>query len=211
MGENRFIAAGGLGGVAGAVVYLLGDNLFITILIGVAIFVIFLFILKPTPVQPGPAEEPSLDAVLGEGEEALKAIAAKAGALEDGEVRREADEICETVRRVLETLREKPENIPGVRKFFNYYLPTLRRLLTSYESIEKSGVPRAGIRAKLLGHLKSIGSAMGKLHENLYQKDVLDMTVEMQVMTTSCIQDGLLTWEDFNFQNAGLEKKGVAE
>ncbi len=199
MSENRYLIAGGLGGAAGVMVYLLGDNLVMTLISGVAIFIIFSIMLKATPPAPAATAPESLPGLLREGDEALQAIAYQARQIKDEEVHEKAGEICQTVERVLSTLKEQPGDIPKVRKFFSYYLPTLKKLLTSYGNIEKSGVPQAGLRQKLLGHLKSILSAMRKLHENLYQNEMLDLSVEMQAMTASCIQDGLLTPEDFSF------------
>ena len=45
MGNNRFIWAGALGGLAAVVVYLLGRNLLITLLVAIAAFVALALLL----------------------------------------------------------------------------------------------------------------------------------------------------------------------
>lgn len=69
-----------------------------------------------------------------------------------------------------------------------------------YERIERSGT-MTDQRDKVEKHLKEIKSAMEKQHANLYEDDMLDLSVEMEVMTSSCKQDGLLTDADFVIQN----------
>ena len=38
---------------------------------------------------------------------------------------------------------------------------------------------------------------MEKQHDGIFDDDVLDMSVEMEALTTACKRDGLLTDEDF--------------
>ena len=93
---------------------------------------------------------------------------------------------------------KKPESIPAVRQFLNYYLPTLGEIITKYERVERSGVDMQDMTAKVSEYLDKIAAAMDKQYENLFQSDFLDMTVEMEAMTMACKRDGLLTEEELS-------------
>lgn len=108
------------------------------------------------------------------------------------QVRALANEICSVMEKILTTLKTKPEQIGDVRQFLNYYMPTLREILSKYEMIEESGVASGDMTAKVSTYLHQIKQAMDKQYENLFEDDKLDLTVEMEAMTMACKQDGLL-------------------
>ena len=84
-----------------------------------------------------------------------------------------------------------------MRPFFNYYLPTLEKILIKYKEIESSGVPTEEITQSTITCLEDIKMAMEKQYNNLFENDILDLTVEMEVLTQICKRDGLLTDADF--------------
>ena len=53
--------------------------------------------------------------------------------------------------------------------------------------------------------LKNIKAAMEKQYNNLFESDILDLTVEMEVLTQICKRDGLLTDEDFQLEKTNIE------
>ncbi len=204
MGRNHYLISGAIGGAAAVAVYLFGGDGLVAVLCGLAAFGLFALWLRPRNQEPEPAPQlaPSLEEIVGQGQERMGEIYRLTRALQDQGVQKEADEVTRVVGRILETLREKPENIGSARKFFSYYLPTLRGLLARYGQMEKGGVADPQLRQKLIGHLGGIRDAMTKFHENLYQRDMLDLSVEMEVMTRTCIQDGLLTQDDLHFEHS---------
>ena len=106
-------------------------------------------------------------------------------------------EICVTIERIFRTLKEKPDQISSLRPFFNYYLPTLEKILVKYKEIESSGVPTEEITQSTITCLEDIKMATEKQYNNLFENDILDLTVEMEVLTQICKRDGLLTDADF--------------
>ena len=108
------------------------------------------------------------------------------------EIRKVSESICSTIDKILRTLKEQPEDVPGVGRFFHYYLPTLQSILTKYTRLEANGIPAEDTTEKTLSCLKDMVSAMEKQHLNLFENDQLDLSVEMAVMTQICKRDGLL-------------------
>ena len=154
------------------------------------------------PVTPPPAAavklSPEQEEILKKGRSNLSQLRIMAMRVRSTPIRTKATAICGSVEKILNVLREKPESIPAVRQFLNYYLPTLGEIITKYERVERSGVDMQDMTAKVSEYLDKIAAAMDKQYENLFQSDLLDMTVEMEAMTMACKRDGLLTEEELS-------------
>lgn len=154
------------------------------------------------PATPPPAAavklSPEQEEILKKGRSNLSQLRIMAMRVRSTPIRTKATAICGSVEKILNVLREKPESIPAVRQFLNYYLPTLGEIITKYERVERSGVDMQDMTAKVSEYLDKIAAAMDKQYENLFQSDFLDMTVEMEAMTMACKRDGLLTEEELS-------------
>ncbi|MBQ4424488.1 MAG: 5-bromo-4-chloroindolyl phosphate hydrolysis family protein [Lachnospiraceae bacterium] len=107
-------------------------------------------------------------------------------------IRNKSNEICAIMEKVLTALREEPSRISNAQMFLQYYLPTQKNILKKYEQIEESGLNVKELSRKVLTHLTDIRTATEKQLENLYEDDMFDISAEMELMNTSCKEDGLL-------------------
>lgn len=146
---------------------------------------------------------PEQTTVLQKGRGNLLQLRSMALRVKNADIRRQCSQICSEAERILKTLREKPESIPAARQFFNYYLPTLGEIITKYERLERSGVPLDEMTQKVTTYLAEIEQAMRRQHENLFDADLLDMSVEMETMTMACRRDGLLSGQQFHVESGG--------
>lgn len=108
------------------------------------------------------------------------------------DIRTVSESICATMDKILRALKERPDDIPRVGRFFRYYMPTLKNILTTYLRLEERGVPTADTAQRTLSGLKDMEKAMEKQYLNLFEDDKLDLSVEVEVMTQICKRDGLL-------------------
>ena len=197
MNENRYIIAGVAAGVTFLAVFFLGKNLVIGLVLGIAAFIIFAVLFRPSgTIKISGYSGRELADILGDGEEDLKEIQQHVAKLRDPNIKGQASAILKTIQDILKELKARPENISAVRKFFKYYLPTLDSILGKYERIE-GGVIKPEQKQLVSKYLGDIKKAMDKQYANLFEDDMLDLSVEMEVMTNACKQDGLLTEEDF--------------
>lgn len=197
MNENRYIIAGVAAGVTFLAVFFLGKNLVIGLVLGIAAFIIFAVLFRPSgTIKISGYSGKELADILGDGEEDLKEIQQHVAKLRDPNIKGQASAILKTIQDILKELKARPENISVVRKFFKYYLPTLDSILGKYERIE-GGVIKPEQKQLVSKYLGDIKKAMDKQYANLFEDDMLDLSVEMEVMTNACKQDGLLTEEDF--------------
>ena len=123
--------------------------------------------------------------------------------LKDPQIRRLSEEICAIADKILRALAEQPKDIRRTRQFFNYYLPTLGEILRKYRVLEESGIPADTATENVISGLETIRTAMEKQYANLFDDDILDLTVEMEVLKQVCRRDGLLPEEEHKTEGGG--------
>jgi len=214
--SSGFLGIGGL--IAGAVVLLAARRYFPTlanlllILIGICLFLVFLLIAvviyfafaKPKKTEEQKAAD-EVQAVLKTAKQHLMGLRRMSMEIKKVEIRSLSFEINSTIDKILRTLKEKPDQIGSLRQFFNYYLPTTEKIMVKYKELESSGIPTTEVTESTIDCLKNIKAAMDKQYNNLFESDILDLTVEMEVLTQICKRDGLLTEEDFQLEKSNIE------
>ena len=180
-----------LGGVARLI---LRAALIAAIAVALLVIVVLVFALRSSKEERQETQKTELskdnEALLAKGRSNLAQLRAMSARIRSAAIRGKANGICASADQIL---RDDPGDIPRVRTFFNYYLPTLGTLLTKYEYLERSRAPLEEMNVKFSDCLDQIQSAMDRQYANLFEDDLLDMTAEMQTMTAVCRRDGLLT------------------
>ena len=149
-------------------------------------------------------------AVLQKGRSQLMDIRRLVMKIRHRDIRAVSESICATMDKILRALKERPDDIPRVGRFFRYYLPTLQNILTTYLRLEERAVPAEDTAQRTLSGLKDMEKAMEKQYLNLFEDDKLDLSVEMDVLTRICRQDGLLG-DDFQLPDLAQESDTAAD
>ena len=118
-------------------------------------------------------------------------------------IRRLGEEICAVVEKIIRALADQPKDVQRTRQVFNYYLPTLGEILRKYRVLEESNIPASDTTESVISSLETIRTAMEKQYASLFDDDILDLTVEMEVLKQICQRDGLLGEEDFKTEDGG--------
>lgn len=173
----------------------------IVALIIILVVVVLFFALRKPKKKDGPAADNDVTAVLTKGRTNLTELRRMGIRIKNLKVRKLNEEICVIIDKILRALKDQPEDIPRVRQFLNYYLPTMGEILLKYVRVEESGVPAETVTQNTIAWLGDIKSAMEKQYANLFDDDILDLTVEMETLTLACKRDGLLTGESTPLQD----------
>ncbi len=168
-----------------------GVVLILWIIILVAVVLYFAFKKPKNNPEDSFAEERK--AMVAKGRSHLMELRRLGLQVQNQDVRGINDQICASADKIFQTLRKRPEKIPEVRKFFNYYLPTQGCILEKYIREEKSGVPNETLTSDVIICLGDIKKAMDMQYNNLFEDDIIDFTVDMDAMTALCKQDGLIS------------------
>lgn len=171
----------------------------VLIILLVALVMYFAF-RKPEKGHPAAAKADN-NAILNKGRAHLMELRRMGMRIKNQDIRDLNSQITASADKILKLLREKPESIPSVRQFLNYYLPTLGGILNKYVRVEESGIPSGDMIQIVIANLSEIKKAMDKQYASLFDDDILDLSVEMEALTIACKRDGLLSDEDFKLQN----------
>ena len=131
-------------------------------------------------------------AVLSEARKDLTGLRVLNARIMEPEIRMASNEICQTIEKILNALKEKPDRIASAQMFLQYYLPTQRNILTKYHQIASSGMEHSDLKEKVMTHLADIKTATEKQLSNVYEDDMLDISAEMELMNVSIKEDGLV-------------------
>ena len=93
-----------------------------------------------------------------------------------------------------------PEQMPRVRRFREYYMPTTRKLLNTALGLGESPAQNAQeIRRDIVGILHTLNTAYAKLYDVLLQDVSLDVSTEIDTLEAMLDQDGLTHGFDADF------------
>lgn len=144
---------------------------------------------------------PDLDAMTEEGERAIAKMRALNDAIADETLSRRIDELEDLTNRIFESVQRDPAKLPQIRRFMNYYLPTTLKLLEQYSVLQHQSLAKGNVSEamkKIEDMMKTIVLAFSKQLDTLYQKDVMDITAEIQVLEQMMKSQGILQTDDFN-------------
>ncbi len=167
-------------------------------------FILYLAFHKPKESRSEDTESDA-SAILQKGRMNLLELRKLGFKVKNQQIRSRTEIICKSVDKIFSVLKEQPEQIPQIRKVLNYYLPTLGIILEKYKRLEEYGIPDQQMTDNTIACLENIDAAMEKQYISLFEHDILDLSVEMEVLTSICKRDGLLTDEDFKPQTRKQE------
>ena len=124
--------------------------------------------------------------------------------LEDENLRKQLDEIHESVSKIITTISKNPDKIKQTNNFFDYYLPITIKLIDRYDEIEDqklSSEESKDFFQSTNKMIKEINKAYKKILADLYKKEIVDMDVEMKVF------DSLLKADGFNDSEFQVKKE----
>ncbi len=216
MGENRSQFSWMVGLLLCAAVFFLGRSFFpallrmiltvaaIGMLLIVAVIAVFVIRAVQKSNTPEAIAKKERDGILAKGRSHLMQLRSMSMSIRNEQVRAAGEEVCSAVDKILKTLKSQPEDIPAVRQFFNYYLPTMGNILTKFVKVEQSGVPMGDMAENALSCLGDIKKAMERQYANLFEDDMLDLSVEMEALSIAVRRDGLIPDESLEIASGPI-------
>lgn len=98
------------------------------------------------------------------------------------------------LKEIFDALESHPEQMPQMRKFMSYYLPTTVKLVGAYEEFDALSVQGEDIREakeEIEKTLDTINEAFGELLNRLFRAKAYDVTADAQVLQTMLAKEGL--------------------
>lgn len=103
------------------------------------------------------------------------------------------------VSRIFEQVKEQPQQIPELRRFFDYYMPTTLKLVETYRVLDGQTIAGENIQTakqEIERTLDTINLAFENLFDSLFAHTAVDITSDIAVLKNLLRQEGL-TEKDF--------------
>ena len=176
----------------------------VIILISVAEFVILRKVIPPTIERiPIPYEAPrsgveDVDKTIEAGAEYIRKFD-KIGielAKLDPKLAAKLAEIRELMNTMFDYVSKNPDKLPRIRRFLNYYLPTLEKLMNTYLELSSEKIKGENITKTLSGIegiLDTIKPAFERMLNDLYEDRAIDISSDITVLENMLENEGLRT------------------
>ena len=159
--------------------------------------------------QARPREKKSygekVDAILEEGNRALGEMGKLYSTIKDPDIRFKINEIMLITDKIMQDAIEDPSDVPQIRKFFRYYLPTTIKLLHAYDRMSSQGIEGENIDKSIssINEMLDVAiEAYKKRLDSLFENQALDIDTDIDVMNQMLEREGL-TGSNFAVQQAG--------
>ncbi len=151
----------------------------------------------------------NVDQLVRNGQDMLASIRDENRQIPDKVLSEKIDQLEAISNQIFLTVTDKPEKAPQIRRFMDYYLPTVLKMLTNYRKIDErevTGENAAKTKKSVEEAMDIVLGAFRKQHDQLYQHDMLDVTTDISVLETLMKQDGLIE----NVERGGKQGESAA-
>lgn len=158
---------------------------------------------QPEPVKtPAPQKSygPEIDPILQEGNRALGEMGRIYMSVQDVEVRKKINELMRITDKITQDAIHDPDDIPQIKKFMNYYLPTTIKLLNAYDRMSAQGIEGENLDKSMKSINEMLDQAIEaykKRLDSLFENQALDIETDIEVMNQMLAREGLTGGKDF--------------
>ena len=162
---------------------------------------------EPEPAEEEPearaAEEPKAEEspyspevqkIILEGRMAMKEMGRLYSSIQNPDIRSKINEIMSVSDRIVRDAIDDPRDVPQIRKFLDYYLPTTIKLLNAYDRMsvqEYAGENISGSMERIEDMLDTSIKAYKKQLDALFANQAADIQVDIDTMNGMLAREGL--------------------
>ena len=141
-----------------------------------------------------------IDPILEEGDRAIGEMRKLKSTIQDAAVQDKIDQIIDITEKISQDAIEDPSDIPQIKKFFRYYLPTTIKLLNAYDRMSSQGIEGENIDKSMANINEMLDVAIiayKKRLDSLFENQALDIETDIDVMNQMLEREGLSERKDF--------------
>lgn len=153
---------------------------------------------EAAPAPPSEEEKPTgnaeLDKMIDDGRKAVAEMKRLDDAIADEKISADIRRLEAVCQQIFQQVKADPAKLPQIRRFMDYYLPTVLKLLKAYDRMSNAGVSGENISKSLIQietMMRTIVIAFGKQLDSLYSADALDISADIRVLETMMAREGL--------------------
>lgn len=159
---------------------------------------------KAAAEQPAPVKKsygPEIDPIIEEGNRALSEMGRLYMSIKDPEIRQKINEIMRITDKITQDAIADPSDIPQIKKFQSYYIPTTIKLLNAYDRMSAQGIQGENLDKTMKSITEMLDTAIEaykNLLDSLFANQALDIETDIDVMNKMLAREGLAGGKDFD-------------
>ena len=160
---------------------------------------------KPEKPEPEKVLDPEVAAIVAEGKLAMTEMNRLKNSISNQDVKTKITQIMILSDKIVGNAEKDKTDIPRIKKFLSYYLPTTIKLLNSYDRMHEQGICGeniSGTMKRIEDILDTIIAAYEKQLDALFADEALDIETDIDVL------DGMLKREGLKNGDFGKTQQG---
>lgn len=146
------------------------------------------------PAEEKPRYSPEVEKIIADGKLAMREMGRLYSTIENAEVRRKINEIMRISDKIVQDAVQDESDVPQIRKFLDYYLPTTIKLLNAYDRMSDQGIAGDNLTRSMKSiedMLDTAIEAYKKQLDSLFENQALDIETDISVMNQMLAREGL--------------------
>lgn len=138
--------------------------------------------------------DPEVAAIVNEGHTAIKEMGRLYSSIQSPTVRERINELMRISDKIIQDAVDDPNDVPEIRKFLDYYLPTTIKLLHAYDRMSGQGIEGENLNrsmSSIENMLDTAVEAFKKQLDSLFEDQALDIETDISVMNRLLEREGL--------------------
>ena len=144
---------------------------------------------------------PEIDPIIDEGNRALSEMGRLYMSIQDPEIRKKINELMRITDKITQDAIADPSDIPQIKKFQSYYIPTTIKLLNAYDRMSAQGIQGENLDKTMKSITEMLDTAIEaykNLLDSLFANQALDIETDIDVMNKMLAREGLSGGKDFD-------------
>ena len=144
-------------------------------------------------LPPATTGDPERDRLLEEGQKAVEELTRLRGTIPDPTVQSRVDELRDLTDKIFRDIVDDPKDVPQVKRFAGYYLPTTMKLLNAYDRMsgQAPGENVSATLKRIEDILDTTVAAYRKQYDALFANEALDIETDITVLEAMLKREGL--------------------
>jgi len=158
---------------------------------------------KAKPQAQKKSYGPEIDPVIEEGNRALGEMGRLYMSIKDPEIRSKINELMRITDKITQNAIEDPSDLPQIKKFMSYYLPTTIKLLNTYDRMNAQGIEGENLNKSMKSIIDMLDEAIAaykKQLDSMFANQALDIETDIEVLNTMLAREGLSGTKDFDIK-----------
>lgn len=151
-------------------------------------------VVEEVPEEPKTTGNPELDKMVSEGQGALDEMRRLNDSIQDAAISAQIERLSQVSDKIFQQVQKNPSQLPQIRKFMSYYLPTTLKLLRAYDDMSRQGVQGeniTGTMERVRGMMSTIVTAFERQLDSLFGDQALDISTDITVLDNMMAREGL--------------------